>query len=183
MKSLQGQLLVATPQLPDANFFRAVVLMVEHNDQGAVGVVLNRRISKTVEELWREVGQSPCASRRHVNLGGPVSGPLIAIHTDEDLAEMVVLPGVFLSAQKGNLDRLVRQEEHLYRIFLGHSGWGGNQLETELEQGAWLTTPATIEYIFRDEDGLWETVAKHIGDDVLLSSLKIKHIPKDPSMN
>ena len=174
---------MATPQLPDENFYRTVVLLVEHNEEGALGVVLNRLAGQSVEELWREVSDQPCSSRRPVNLGGPVSGPLIAIHTDHELAEMEILPGVYLAAQKSHLDLLVEQDQHRYRVYLGHSGWGGGQLESELKQGAWLTTPATKDYIFHDEDDLWETVAKHIGDAVLLKSLKIKHVPRDPSMN
>lgn len=183
MKSLRGQLLVATPQLPDANFYRTVVLLVEHTAAGALGVVLNRRTDRSVAELWREVSEAACDDPRPVRMGGPVSGPLIALHTDHELSEMEILPGVYLAAQKSYLDRLVGQTEHAYRVYLGHSGWGGGQLEGELEQGAWLTTPAAPEHVFYDDDDLWETVAKHIGDAVLLESLHIKHVPRDPSMN
>ncbi|MBN2023199.1 MAG: YqgE/AlgH family protein [Pirellulales bacterium] len=183
MKSLKGQLLVATPQLPDENFSRTVVLMVEHTSNGAWGVVLNRFADQSVADLWRQVSEEPCQSTRKVNLGGPVSGPLLAVHTDRDLAEIEILPGVYLAAQKGNLDRLVRQEDHPYRVFVGHSGWGDGQLENELSQGAWLVTPATPEFIFHGQEDLWVTVAKHIGDAVVIESLRIKHVPSDPSMN
>jgi len=183
MDSLKGQLLVATPRLPDENFHRTVVLMVEHTDQGALGVVLNRPAQQTVKQLWDEVSEVECTSSRKINLGGPVSGPLLAVHTSRDLAELEILAGVFLAAQKHLLDQLVQQEQHRYRVFLGHSGWGGGQLESELAQGAWLVTPATKEYIFHEEENLWETVAKRIGDAILLESLHIKHVPQDPSMN
>lgn len=183
MKSLRGQLLVATPRLPDENFFRTVVLMVEHTEQGALGVVLNRLAEQSVEQLWDELSETSCSSGRKVNLGGPVSGPLLAIHTDRSLAELEILSGIYLAAQKDHLNELVQQETHRWRVFLGHAGWGGGQLESELKQGAWLTTPATKEYVFRKAEDLWETVAKHIGDAVLLESLHIKHIPQDPSMN
>jgi putative transcriptional regulator len=184
MKSLRGQLLVATPRLPDENFARSVVLMVEHNQDGALGVVLNRFAGQSVQQLWEEVSEAACSSSRKVNLGGPVSGPLLAIHTNQRLAEMEILSGVYLAAQKHLLDELVQEDEQPWRVFLGHAGWGGGQLEGELEQGAWLVTPATEEYVFYpEEDDLWATVAKHIGDAVLLESLHLKHVPKDPSMN
>ncbi len=184
MKSLRGQLLVATPRLPDENFYHTVVLMVEHNENGALGVVLNRLTEQSVEQLWAEVSDVSCSSDRKINLGGPVSGPLLAIHTDRSLSEMEILSGVYLAAQKDVLDQLVQQEEHRYRVFLGHAGWGDGQLESELKQGAWLVTPATKEYVFwAEEADLWETVAKKIGDAVLLESLHIKHVPQDPSMN
>ncbi len=183
MKTLSGQLLVATPRLPDENFYRTVVLMIEHNENGALGVVLNRLADRSVEELWQEVSDVECHWHRPLNLGGPVSGPLMAIHTDSESAEMEIIPGLYLAAQKDNLDHLVQQEQHRCRIFLGHSGWGGGQLEDEIKQGAWHITQATLENIFHAEDDLWESVAKQIGDSVLATSLNIKNMPSDPSMN
>jgi len=56
-------------------------------------------------------------------------------------------------------------------------------LESELKQGAWLTTPATPEYVFLEEDQLWKQVNRHIGSSLLLSALKIKHVPEDPGLN
>ena len=183
MKSLRGQLLVATPQLPDENFYRTVVLMVEHNEHGALGVVLNRQADQSIEQLWSEVSEVTCPNPQKVNLGGPVSGPVLAVHTDQELSEIEILSGVYLAAQKHLLDQLVRQDTHRYRIYVGHAGWGGGQIESELEQGAWLVTPATEAYVFYEKEDLWEAVAKHIGDSILLDSLHIKHMPDDPSMN
>jgi len=184
MKSLQGQLLVATPRLPDENFFHTVVLMVEHNQDGALGVVLNRIADQSVGQLWAEVSNAPCTSEQKINLGGPVSGPLLAVHTNSQLSEIEIVAGVYLAARKEHLDELVQQNAHRYRVFLGHSGWGSGQLENELEQGAWLVTPATKEYIFHaGEEDLWEKATKYIGDSILLESLHIKRMPEDPSVN
>ena len=110
MESLEGQLLLASPQLLDPNFVRTVVLLVEHNDMGALGLVINRPTGKTVQELWKQVGESPCESQQPVHLGGPVSGPLMAIHTADGLAEMEIAEGVFFAAKKQNLDELVRRD-------------------------------------------------------------------------
>jgi len=95
VESLQGHLLIASPHLADPNFARTVVLMVQHSDQGALGVVLNRPTSKTVKELWKEVGDAPCHTEAPVCLGGPVSGPLMAVHTNQFFAEidMVIAGG------------------------------------------------------------------------------------------
>lgn len=183
VESLQGRLLVATPRLPDENFFRTVVLMVQHNEHGALGVVLNRSSGRSVQELWEDLGDSPCEAQQPVHLGGPVTGPVMAVHTAEDLADLEIFPGVYLAAQKANLDKLVCQQEHRFRVYLGHAGWGGGQLEGELEQGAWLTASATGDYVFYDGDDLWEKVAKHIGADLLISTLKLKEVPDDPSVN
>jgi len=183
MESLRGHLLVATPQLPDPNFAKSVVLLIQHTQEGALGVVLNRPIGKTVEDLWQQVSDESCSCQEQVYMGGPVSGPLLALHTDKRRAELEIFPGVYLAAQKANLDALVGQQKHRFRVFLGNAGWGEGQLESELEQGAWLTTAATLDYVFYDDEDLWQEVAKHIGNSMLFSTLKIKHRPEDPSVN
>jgi putative transcriptional regulator len=183
MESLEGHLLVASPQLLDPNFARSLVLLVEHNQGGAFGVVVNRPAGKTLQELWREVGSAPCHSRQPVYLGGPVPGPLVSLHTKRALAEMEPAPGVFFAAKKQHLDQLVLSEEPAYKIFLGHAGWGAGQLEAELAQGAWRSLPATAEYVFSTADDLWETVFRQIGRELLQSMLNMKELPPDPTVN
>ncbi|NQT11500.1 MAG: YqgE/AlgH family protein, partial [Planctomycetes bacterium] len=109
--------------------------------------------------------------------------PLMAIHTDKRLGEMEILPGLYFAAQRDHLEEILGQADRPFRIFVGHSGWGGGQLESELEEGAWFTTPATVDQVFGDDDGLWRAVTQHIGESMLLSTLKIKHVPKDPTVN
>ena len=183
MESLKGHLLVASPHLLDPNFVRTVVLLMHHNEDGAFGVVLNRPTESTLKELWEKVGESPCESEERVHLGGPVSGPLMAVHTDASLGEMEIVPGVYFAAQRDHLEGLIRQDEHAFRFFVGHSGWGGGQLENELKQGAWLTMPATSELVFYDHDDLWRKVTQHIGREMLVDILHLKDTPQDPSMN
>jgi putative transcriptional regulator len=183
MKSFQGHFLVASPHLHDENFVKTVILLVQHTDEGAFGVVINRPTSKTVGELWDEVGEAECDSRRPVYLGGPVPGPLLAVHTDRSLAEIDAMPEVFMAVKKEDLDELVRQQTHRYKVFIGHAGWSAGQLETELEEGAWFTAPATVETIFHDGDDLWERVSKRVGESVLESALHLTNLPEDPSMN
>jgi putative transcriptional regulator len=175
--------LVASPFLRDPNFLQTVVLLVQHSAEGAFGVVLNRPIEKTVQQLWSEVKEPPCENQQHLNLGGPVSGPVMALHTRPACGELEILPGVYFSAEKEHLEQLVRQSDSPMKVFVGHSGWGGGQLESELEQGAWLTTPATAEHVFRDEYALWKEVTGHIGSSMLADTLHIKRVPTNPEMN
>jgi putative transcriptional regulator len=169
--------------LLDPNFARALVLLVEHNEEGAFGVIVNRPVGKTLQELWREVGSAPCHSQQPVYLGGPVPGPLIAIHTMSAIAETEALPGVFFAAKKQHLDKLVLTEEPSYKIFVGHSGWGTGQLENELHQGDWRVTPATAELVFSPADDLCETVLRQIGHSLLKSILNLDNLPPDPTVN
>lgn len=183
MESLEGQLLVAAPQLTDPNFARALVLLIQHGQEGALGVVVNRPLGKSVQELWREVGSAPCPSRQPVHLGGPVPGPLMALHTRPNLAEAEPAPGVFFAAKKQHLDELVLSEEPAYKVFVGHAGWGAGQLESELGQGAWRTTPATPQCVFSTDDSLWEIVFRQLGHSLLKSMLHMNELPPDPTVN
>jgi putative transcriptional regulator len=183
MSSLAGQLLAASQSLADPNFARTVVLLVQHTEEGALGVVLNRPISKSVQDLWREVGGGPCANTQPVYLGGPVPGPLMAVHQDESLSEIEIVPGLFFSASKQNLDALVTRSDGALKIFVGHSGWGPGQLEQEFEQGSWLTVPGTPEFVFFDSSEIWQTVTRLIGREMLQSMLHIKEMPDDPTVN
>jgi putative transcriptional regulator len=182
-KSLRGHFLVASPHLMDPNFARTVVLLIQHDQDGAMGVVLNRSIEKTIQQLWEEVHEGHCDNQQRLNLGGPVSGPLVAVHTDASLGELEVLSGLFFSADRQHLERLVEQERVRLKLFVGHSGWGSGQLESELDQGAWLTVPASLDEVFQDEQELWRSVTRKIGKEMLVSMLHIKDVPDDPTVN
>jgi putative transcriptional regulator len=183
MDSLRAHLLLASPRLPDPNFFRTVVLMIQHDDEGAFGVVLNRPSDFTIGEIWEKVGEAPCDSLDPLNLGGPVEGPLMAVHAEAECSESEILPGVYLATQKDYLNKLVHQKSRPFRIFSGYAGWGVGQLENEMEAGGWLTTPATFDYIFGNDEDLWKTVAAHIGNDILFHKRQAKHVPDDPRLN
>ena len=136
-----------------------------------------------VQAKLREVGSEPCSSRRPVYLGGPVPGPLLSLHANSSLSEMEPIPGVYFSARKPNLDRLVLDETSAQKVFLGHSGWGAGQLEQELDAGAWRTIPATAELIFSTDEELWDSVFRQLGRELLKSMLNLKDLPSDPSTN
>ena len=157
--------------------------MIEHDEEGAFGVVLNRPTSKTIQEVWEEVAESPCECNARINMGGPVMGPLLAVHTNASFAEAEILPGVFLASQREYLDQLVRDYKCDFRLFSGYAGWGEGQLESELQQGGWITRPATNDYVFADADELWEQVGKDITREVLQGALHIREFPEDPSLN
>ncbi len=78
MHSLRGNLLVASPHLPDPNFFRSVVFIVEHQEDGALGLILNRVSPQRLKEVWETASEAPCVSDQYLRIGGPVPGPLMA---------------------------------------------------------------------------------------------------------
>jgi len=186
VNSLEGHLLVAARSLRDPNFHRSVVLIVKHSDDGALGLVLNRPSGTKIAQVWSQVSQAQCHADQVLYTGGPIQGPLMAIHSTAAWSEMEVVSGVYFTAAREMLEQLVASGEPASsdqaRFFVGYSGWGGGQLEMELDAGAWLTIAATHHYVFNPDD-CWQDLARKIGGTQLLETLGIKHVPDDPRMN
>ena len=183
MNSFQGHLLLAAPHQLDPNLVEAVILVVEHADRGAFGVIVNSprdrhaRISRQPSAKQRRPkGPGPC-------FGGPVTGRLMAVHRDEHFAEIEVLPGVFFAGREKNVRALMRSREQPCKLFRGYVGWGPGQLEREVEYGIWRAIPATAANIFSNADNLWERLLRQTFDSLLQVMCNIKHIPSDLSLN
>lgn len=184
MQSLQGHLLIAAPELLDPNFARTIVLIVRHQQsEGALGLVLNQPTNTSVREAWEQVSELPCHYDGQLYRGGPCEGPLTALHADELLLDVEVLPDVYASIQANHIEQLVAEDHSPIRFFAGTAGWAPGQLETELAEGSWLLAPATADLVFNTDERLWEKVQRKISGDAIISALGIKHIPDDPSSN
>jgi putative transcriptional regulator len=183
MTSLQGHFLVASPKLADGNFNRSVVLIIKHDDEGAFGLILNRPTGNTVKEIWKLISEGDLPCDDPIFVGGPVAGPLLALHRLKSCSEAEVLPGVYFAAHKDKMVRIVAQANKPFRLFTGYAGWAGGQLEGEMQVGGWLTLPATKELVFSAHDNLWDQVIRTIGEGILAPALKTKHVPIDPSLN
>jgi putative transcriptional regulator len=183
MPSLKGHFLIASPHLEDTNFYRSVVLMVQHDEEGAFGVILNRPSNNTISDLWELISHVPCGNQDPVNVGGPVAGPLIAIHSDYTHSELEITNGVYYASSKQSIGQIVSKPQGPFRLFVGYSGWAAGQLEGESDAGGWLTVPATHDDVFSAPDDLWNRVSRRIGLDILSSSLNQRLIPEDPSTN
>jgi len=184
MTSLQGTLLIASPQLPDPNFYRTVVLVLEHHEEGALGLVLNRPGNGTVRQtLESACGPSP-QNDQALFVGGPVPGPLMVLHTHPQFSEQEVMPGIYFASRKEYVLGIVAHPGGQFRMFNGYSGWGQDQLEGELRGGGWLTLSARHDYIFGAvDDTLWTCAVREIGRDILSHVLKHTTGPSDPSCN
>jgi putative transcriptional regulator len=185
MDTLQGQFLIASSKLADPNFFRTVVLIVRHNEEGAMGMVVNRPASLTVREVWEKVGGAGCETDEHLHVGGPCPGPLMALHERIDLADLEVGSGMYFTADPESIAQLVVHSNLAVRYFAGYAGWGPGQLEQELASGAWHVAPAATEQVFRTDESLWEKLVASLRrrPDWLFEALGIRHVPPVPSMN
>src|SRR5579859_4409271 len=160
MESLQGQLLIAAPSLQDPNFFRTVVLLVQHNDQGALGVILNRPLEATIEAAWSQVSELPCNAEGSLFQGGPCPGPLMVVHSDAALSQVEVCPGIFFNTDKDSIEQLVTQTSGPLKFCVNYAGGGAGQLESEIEAGGWVSTPAGATQVFGNDEHLWRAVLK-----------------------
>jgi len=165
--STKGQLLVASPKLDDPNFRRSVVLILDHDEQGAMGVVLNRPMATPVDDplpAWAASAVPPAV----VFLGGPVALDNALALADIDADELDGWAPLFDGV--GTVD-LARDPDELglaprkVRVFLGYSGWESGQLEAELDEGAWYVTHANVraDVFSAEPDELWRTVMKRSG--------------------
>jgi putative transcriptional regulator len=181
MESARGQLLVAGPSLLDPNFWRTVVLVVEHNEEGALGLVLNRPSETSVGEAVPQL-EPLLAPEERLFIGGPVQPSAVIVLADfEEATDAALLAfddvGVLgTNSSSEELSAGVRSG----RAFLGHAGWGPGQLDGELERGDWILEPAQLRDAFSsDADGLWSEVLTRKGGSYAL----LARMPADPSMN
>ncbi|MBT2508178.1 YqgE/AlgH family protein [Streptomyces sp. ISL-98] len=183
VSSLTGRLLVASPALADPNFDRAVVLLIDHDEEGSLGVVLNRPTPVGVRDIllpWAALAGDPDV----VFQGGPVSldsalgvavipgdeGPLgwRRVYGAIGLVDLEAPPEL-LAAALGSL-----------RIFAGYSGWGPGQLENELREGAWYVVESEPGDVSSPEpESLWRAVLRRQRSKLAM----IATYPDDPSLN
>lgn len=189
VSSLTGRLLVATPALADPNFDRAVVLLLDHDEEGSLGVVLNRPTPVGVGDVlepWANLVSSP----QVVFQGGPVS-------LDSALG-LAVVPGEPRDGEDGeplgwrrvfgaiglvDLEappELLAAELGSLRIFAGYAGWGPGQLEDELGEGAWYVVESEPGDVFSpDPEQLWRSVLRRQRSELAM----VATYPDDPSLN
>ena len=141
-ESLKGQFLVAGKQLRDPNFFRSVILMVEHSDSGSMGLIVNRPSNVSVTRALSEHYELP-ESDEPVYVGGPVEpAALFVLHSVGEFEEhdSDVVPGIFVGSSPEVFEHVIAQvtggtDELAFRVFAGCAGWAPGQLEGELSGG------------------------------------------------
>jgi putative transcriptional regulator len=181
--SLTGRLLVATPALTDPNFDRSVVLLLDHDEEGSLGVVINRPTPVDVEDVlpdWAKLATAPAV----VFQGGPVAMDsalcLAAIPGGAEPAGFRLVHGVAglidLDTPAGQLAADVGS----LRIFAGYAGWGPGQLEGELADGAWYVVESEPGDAFSaDPERLWRAVLRRQRGELAM----VATYPEDPTLN
>ena len=177
-----GILLIADPFLKDPNFLRTVVFLCEHKKEGSFGFVLNRQYENTLDELIPELEghQVP------VYYGGPVQ--IDSIHflhqyPDEIPGGQEVVKGVYWGGDFDAVVDLIKKsaiDADKIRFFIGYSGWGEEQLNTEMKEKTWLTVKANRKLIFHNkQEEIWKDSLKHLGGEYEMMA----NFPIDPQLN
>ena len=181
-KFLKGKLLLDSGQLRGSFFQRTVVLICQHDAEGALGLVLNRATGSNVgdmivADLSDQIKSCP------LYLGGPVQPSALSfLHSDAFVPDANVIPNLSLGH---SIDSLMELGESLsttrkIRMFVGYAGWSPGQLEDEMKRRAWLTHPASLEMVFdTDPAQLWQAILRQKGWKYKLLS----QMPEDLSLN
>ena len=178
----KGRLLVAAPRLIDPNFHRTVVLMLEHTEEGAVGVVLNRPSELSSQETLPGEFAAALADGELIFEGGPVEPESIILLADFlDPPDPAGLAVGTIGVVDPSTDFLtLRDRTRAIRAFGGYAGWAGGQLEEELNDEAWIDAVCLASDVFTESpETLWSEVLDRKGGNFRL----VARMPLDPSLN
>ena len=180
---LTNQFLIAMPGLEDPNFFHSVTYICEHNDQGALGLVINRPLDMQLGEILQHIKlqhSEPEARQIQVHLGGPVQqdrGFVLHEPLGEWEATLKVTDRIGITSSIDILQAIAKNEgPERSLITLGYAGWGAGQLEQEMAENAWLNGPADPDILFNSPDEeRWKAAAASLGVDLDLLSGEAGH--------
>lgn len=181
VESLKGKLLISAPSLFDPNFRRTVVLVGEHGEEGAMGLILNRASQTTVAEAVPDLA-ALVDPDEPVYVGGPVQPQAVLVlaeFDDPQAAATIVVGDIGFARADGDLDVLAASTRRA-RVFAGYAGWSPGQLESELEEEAWLVEPAVGLDLFPEPGSdLFASVLRRKGGTYRVLAL----MPDNPAVN
>ena len=164
--------LMAMPQLGDPRFFQGVVLLLEHTQNGALGLIINRPLHLYLGSFaaTQKMDYHKKWEKEPIYYGGPVQpGQGWILHADPSVNEKIqVLPHTFLSRTVDAMKQVIQQDQSPIRFILGYAGWTAGQLEDEMKQGSWLTFSADAKHVFSlNPEKMWGDLLKEKGVDPL----------------
>jgi putative transcriptional regulator len=180
MTSTKGRLLMANAQIFDPNFRRNVVLMADHDEDGALGVVLNQPTPLTVGEAVPALA-GPIPAEQPVFFGGPVQPQAVVVLAECDHPGLLSVPVMGnIGILTGEIAEATVRGIRRGRVFAGYAGWGPGQLDAELESSDWIVASPRPEDVFtEDPESLWSTVLRREGSQHRF----LATMPLDPTAN
>ncbi|MBL6986924.1 MAG: YqgE/AlgH family protein [Methylobacter sp.] len=171
---LTNQFIIAMPNLADPNFFHTVAYLCQHNEDGALGIVINRSTDMKLGEIFKQMDievTSPDAAEMPIFAGGPVQQERgFVVHTSggDWHATLAVSETISLTTSRDVLEAIAAGEgPEQYLVALGYAGWGAGQLEKEIMDNSWLNTPCGKQVLFDTPvNQRWSAAADQIGIDI-----------------
>lgn len=167
----------------DPNFAQAVVFLVQHDENGALGLVLNRPLQSTIADAVGMVSEAARKSLLPLHRGGPCGEMILVLHRANVTSK---LPGDGLlqfSTERDQIEWLLETHADPVKFFVGYAGWSAGQLEAELPEGAWLVAEASEADVFESSPEMWTRLLRRIGHEMLKQYVPERLIPEDPSVN
>jgi len=169
-----NQFIIAMPSLADPNFFHTVTYLCQHNQEGALGIVINRSAEMKLGDIFKQMNiraTSLCAAETPVFAGGPVQQERgFVLHTTGGGwdASMVISESISLTTSRDVIEAIAAGKgPEQYMVALGYAGWGEGQLEQEILANAWLNTPYSQHVLFDEPINMrWRAAAEQIGIDI-----------------
>jgi putative transcriptional regulator len=177
----KGRVLIAEPFLPGSYFNRAIIFIVEHNDEGTVGLILNKRVDFLIADFYKTFPNY----EKPLFVGGPVNiESVYYIHNYGDLIpdSIHIIDDLYWGGNFDRLKELVNSgiaEQNKVRFFLGYSGWSDGQLKEELEDDSWIVADIPSSFVLSDSEDLWKEMVNEVGGKYKLW----ENFPENPSMN
>jgi putative transcriptional regulator len=169
--------------MDDPNFFRAVVYLVRHDEEHSFGLIINRPTDFQLEKVVSMVCESKCVHNGPLYCGGPVDGPLLALHDQSHIGGEECVDGLKLCTDQAELMKLFVCKAAKLKLFDGLAAWGPGQLDEELATGSWLVTDIDCDLVLSADNDLWESLVRRIGQNILATDDKISDVPIDPQWN
>ena len=174
MNSLLNQIIIATPHMQDNLFSKSVIFVCEHNSNGAVGLIINKRLDDMLSsQIYSDLNRKTDANlNRHspLYIGGPVSVERgIMLHDKEIFVNnsVKVSDNLFMSSHIDILEKAHENKDCKFKFMMGYSGWSSGQLEDEVENGDWMIQDACSDFVFNCEDEqMWEAAIGSYGFDI-----------------
>ena len=174
MNTLKNHCLISVPHMTDTLFEKSVIYICEHNDDGAMGLIINKSLSQKELGNLLQINNNLSIDLKNPNkktfLGGPVLiENIIVLHTNDMVTENAVPISnkISISSDKTILKKISNVNKSKYKIFFGHSGWSKGQLEKEIENGDWLIQKSSIDLIFDiPKETIWEHATKSLGIEI-----------------
>ena len=174
MRTLKNHCLISVPHMTDSLFEKSVIYICEHNDDGAMGLIINKSLNQKELDGLFQINENLSielkASKNKTFLGGPVLiENIIVLHTNDIVTKNAVSISnkISISSDKTILKKISNVNKSKYKIFFGHSGWNKGQLEREIENGDWLIQKSSIDLIFAmPKETIWEHATKSLGIEI-----------------